>query len=97
MRNETCQKLIELGLKNLVKNQMDQMLSSVTSVKSDKDNIDLNVQNLITLDELSKRLGMSKTTLWRYRKKGMPSMKPAKKIIYDYSEVVKWMGGFRNA
>ena len=46
--------------------------------------------NIITEKELSKRLGISKVTLHKYRKEGkIPFSKVGRTIRYDYKEVME--------
>ena len=46
--------------------------------------------NIITEKELSKRLGISKVTLHKYRKQGkIPFFKVDRTIRYDYKEVME--------
>ena len=54
--------------------------------------IDIGNYKLITENELSKRLGLSKVTLHKLRKEGnIPFCKIGRTIRYNYSEVVKSM------
>ena len=53
---------------------------------------DVGNYKLITENELSKRLGLSKVTLHKLRKEGnIPFCKIGRTIRYNYSEVVKTM------
>jgi len=53
---------------------------------------DIGNYKLITENELSKRLGLSKVTLHKLRKEGsIPFCKIGRTIRYNYSEVVKTM------
>tara|TARA_B100001989_G_C24471275_1_gene429334 strand:+ start:527 stop:784 length:258 start_codon:yes stop_codon:yes gene_type:complete len=46
--------------------------------------------NIITEKELSKRLGISKVTLHKYRKQGkIPFSQVGRTIRYDYNEVIE--------
>ena len=57
--------------------------------------IDIGNYKLITENELSKRLGLSKVTLHKLRKEGnIPFCKIGRTIRYNYSEVVKTMNNY---
>lgn len=46
----------------------------------------------LTSEELQKYLNISRTTLWRLRKEGLPHKKLGHKTIrYDLEEVEKWL------
>ena len=54
--------------------------------------LDIGDYKLITENELSKRLNISKVTLHKYRKNGtIPFIKIGRNIRYDYQEVLKSM------
>jgi excisionase family DNA binding protein len=49
-----------------------------------------NLEYIITEKELSKRLGISKVTLHKYRKQGkIPFSQMGRSILYDYKEVME--------
>jgi excisionase family DNA binding protein len=41
--------------------------------------------------ELAEKLKISKVTIDRLRKKGLPSYKLGTKVVFDYEEVEKWV------
>lgn len=46
----------------------------------------------LTAKELQEELNISRTTLWRLRKEGLPHQKIGHKTIrYDLEEVAKWL------
>jgi excisionase family DNA binding protein len=49
----------------------------------------------LTLEELCKELNIKadRTTAWRWRKQGMPSIKIGNQIRYDKEKVIKWLEG----
>jgi excisionase family DNA binding protein len=48
--------------------------------------------SLISAGDLQKELGISRSTLYRWRKEGMPHKKMGHKTIrYDLAEVMKWL------
>ena len=52
------------------------------------------MKKLITRNELIRMLGVSKTTLWRWEKRGYftPIRVPhSKKVFYEYSELEKFI------
>jgi excisionase family DNA binding protein len=50
------------------------------------------ILGLLTAEELQKHLNISRTTLWRLRKEGLPHTKIGHKTIrYDLEEVEKWL------
>jgi len=54
--------------------------------------LDIGDNKLITENELSKRLNISKVTLHKYRKNGtIPFIKIGRNIRYDYQKVLKSM------
>lgn len=46
---------------------------------------------LVNTDKICEATGLSRTTLYRYRKLGLPSIKIAHKVLYDIDEVIKWL------
>lgn len=51
-------------------------------------------EELVTIDELCKRLKISLATYKRLRKEGMPTVKlggPSKRPRHDYADVVEWL------
>ena len=41
--------------------------------------------------ELSKKIGISPSTIDRLRKEGLPSHQLGRKIVFDYEEVEQWI------
>lgn len=53
---------------------------------------EVKILGLLTAEELQKHLNISRTTLWRLRKEGLPHKKIGHKTIrYDLEEVEKWL------
>lgn len=48
-------------------------------------------EDLLTGQELEGALSISRTTLWKYRKMGMPFKGGKRTIRYDLKEVLAWM------
>lgn len=47
---------------------------------------------MMTINEICEYLGISKTTLWRYRKQGMPFCRPSPQILLFVKEdVEEWI------
>lgn len=46
---------------------------------------------LIDGKEIEKILGISRTTLYKLRKKGLPHKKVGSQIRYDHDEVLEWI------
>ena len=98
MKSETCLRLISLSLRHLAKNSLDEViLSSMLTAQGELPVKRNEEPELITEADLKRKLTMSSTTLWRHRRKGLPYMKKGKKIYYEYSKVIKFIGGLRNA
>jgi len=51
------------------------------------------MEDLISEEELSEVLQVSRTTLWKLRKKGLPHIKAGKKVRYDVNEAIAWLKG----
>lgn len=49
------------------------------------------MNDILTTDELCRRLKVSRTTLWNWRNNGMPVIKKGSLIRYDLQEVLKWL------
>lgn len=49
------------------------------------------MNQLIDVNELSKLLGVSTSTIKNYRKKGLPYYKNGRSVRYDYEEVKEWL------
>lgn len=58
--------------------------------------MDLNMNELLTAGELSKKIKISPQTIHRWRKKGMPSIKGERAVRFDYLDVLRWMKESRN-
>lgn len=50
----------------------------------------MDINNLASEQEVMEHLKMSQSCLWRYRKKGLPSVKIGRKVYYDLDKVVEW-------
>lgn len=46
---------------------------------------------MMTTEELEEFLKVSRTTLYEWRKKGMPCIKMSRLIRYDKESVIKWL------
>lgn len=46
---------------------------------------------LLTTDELCERLQVGRTTVWRWRKEGLPCIKYGNSVRFDWEEVLKWL------
>jgi excisionase family DNA binding protein len=44
----------------------------------------------LTIDEVCERLQIGRTTLWRWRKEGMPYIKYGNSVRFDWKEVSSW-------
>ena len=52
-----------------------------------------NEQELITDDEMQRRLGVSRTTLYNWRKDGtIPYLRIGKKLFYRWKEIINKLG-----
>jgi len=52
-----------------------------------------NEQELITDDEMQRRLGVCRTTLYNWRKEGtIPYIRIGKKLFYRWQEIIKKIG-----
>jgi|LakMenE01Jun11ns_1017448.scaffolds.fasta_scaffold6119926_1 excisionase family DNA binding protein len=52
-----------------------------------------NEQELITDDEMQRRLGVSRTTLYNWRKEGtIPYLRIGKKLFYRWKEIINKLG-----
>ena len=51
---------------------------------------------MLTEKELMNELKISRTTLWRLKKKGMPNMKVGSSYRYDKANVLKWVDNNQN-
>ena len=52
-----------------------------------------NEQELITDDEMQRRLGVSRTTLYNWRKDGtIPYLRIGKKLFYRWKEIISKLG-----
>lgn len=96
MKQETCNKLINLGMKHLVKNALEAQVSHAVDLPTPQLREVKEELQLITEAELKQKLKLSSPTLWRWRRKGMPYIKKGKKIYYEFNNVVKYLGGQRN-
>lgn len=47
--------------------------------------------NLLTVDQMCDWLMISRSTLVRWRKNGLPSIKVSKSVRFDKEEVKKWL------
>ncbi len=47
--------------------------------------------NLINTDELIKELGVSRQTIYNWRKQGMPCIKVNNTIRFDFKDVIAWL------
>ena len=52
---------------------------------------DLGIDELLTDAEVQELLKMSRTTLWRLRKRGLPHLKIGGRYRYRKSELLRWM------
>ena len=81
----TCYKLLDKAIKGLIENQLKETLKKLERTIPPSGKIEL-----ITQDELIRRLSISKATLWRHRKKGMPHERVGKKVYYNFNDVLKY-------
>ncbi len=51
------------------------------------------MKELLTSKELEKILKVNRTTIWRYKKQGMPFEKVGKSIRFNPDKVMKWIEG----
>ena len=49
------------------------------------------MNEFISEEELSERLQVSRNTLWKLRKKGMPHTRVGKKIRYNHEDAINWL------
>jgi len=49
------------------------------------------MEELISEEKLSEVLQVSRTTLWKLRKKGLPHIKAGKKVRYKLDEAIAWL------
>ena len=48
-------------------------------------------EGLLTTAELCERLQVGRTTVWRWRKEGMPFIKYGNSVRFDWTEVITWL------
>ena len=46
---------------------------------------------LVDVKKICENTRLSRTTLYRYRKLGLPSIKVSGKVLFDTEEVIKWL------
>ncbi len=64
--------------------------SAVKKINSTKEK---NEQELITDDEMQRRLGVCRTTLYNWRKEGtIPYIRIGKKLFYRWKEIISKLG-----
>lgn len=69
---------------------MEAINSAVKKINSTKEK---NEQELITDDEMQRRLGVCRTTLYNWRKEGtIPYIRIGKKLFYRWQEIIKKIG-----
>ncbi|GLC32881.1 helix-turn-helix domain-containing protein [Clostridium omnivorum] len=52
------------------------------------------MKDLLSAEDICKVFNISRTTLYRYRKDGMPYIQIKRKIMFDADEVKKWLKQF---
>lgn len=50
-----------------------------------------NLKRLLTQEQVMERLQISRVTLWRLRKQGLPVVQVGRAIRFDAQEVSKWL------
>jgi len=50
-----------------------------------------NVEEFLTKSEIAKLLKVSESTIDRWRKEGMPSVKVKRKVLFKQDDVEKWL------
>lgn len=69
---------------------IDAINIAVKKINSEKEK---NEQDLITDDEMQRRLGVSRTTLYNWRKEGtIPYVRIGKKLFYRWKEIINKIG-----
>lgn len=60
-------------------------------VLSNRKELDSTFDELLTITEISERLKISKTTIYRLRKQGLPALKVGKSLRFNEKQVIEWL------
>lgn len=52
-----------------------------------------NIESLVCEKKLEGKVGVSRTTLYRHRKAGLPHHRIGRRVLYKVDEVIDWMRG----